>query len=137
MFENLNTKNPFVIRTDFSSNETWESIKEKILQPVGEDQFRAYVEFIDNEVYNGLGKSDFLGIRQKGYLHTFLILVDSAAMIRSDQSVLVVDLYQDPGRDFRALPSQIQSIENNLSTSNMDFDEFADVADEIGTFSGF
>ena len=133
----LKTEDPLVVRTDFSNNETWEKIKEAILRPVGEAQLRAYVEFLDDEAYSGLGKTDFLDLPQKGYAHTFLILVDSEAINRTDQAVLVIDLDQEPGREFRAIPSQIQSIENNLNIANMDFDEFADEADETGTFCGF
>jgi hypothetical protein len=38
---------------------------------------------------------------------------------------------------FRALPSQIQSIQNNLSIGNMDFEEFANNIDPDGVFRGF
>jgi hypothetical protein len=50
---------------------------------------------------------------------------------------LVVDLFEEPGRTFRAVPSAIQSIENNLSIANMDFWEFADNVDAAGVFRGF
>jgi len=46
-------------------------------------------------------------------------------------------LYEGSGREFRAVPSQIQAIENNLSIANMDFEEFAESADESGVFRGF
>jgi hypothetical protein len=46
-------------------------------------------------------------------------------------------LFDDPGRVFRVVPSQILGIENNLSTANMDFDEFADSVGEDGVFRGF
>jgi hypothetical protein len=35
------------------------------------------------------------------------------------------------------IPSEIQSIENNLSLANMDFEEFAESADKDGIFRGF
>jgi hypothetical protein len=37
----------------------------------------------------------------------------------------------------RALPDQIQGIENNLSIANMDFSDFADAVDDDGTMRGF
>ncbi|HLF89873.1 MAG TPA: hypothetical protein VI451_13065 [Anaerolineales bacterium] len=46
-------------------------------------------------------------------------------------------MYEEYGREFRAIPSQIQGIENNLSIANMDFEEFADSVDEDGVFRGF
>jgi hypothetical protein len=45
---------------------------------------------------------------------------------------LAIDLYGERGRTFRAIPSQIRGIENNLSIGNMDFFEFADNVDEDG-----
>ena len=51
--------------------------------------------------------------------------------------ILVVDLRRERGRGFRAIPSTIQSIENNLSIANMDFFEFANAVDEDGVFRGF
>ena len=48
-----------------------------------------------------------------------------------------MDLFEELGRTFRAIPSAIQSIENNLSITNMDFREFADNLDADGVFRAF
>jgi hypothetical protein len=58
-------------------------------------------------------------------------------MGQGEHLLLVVDLYAERGREFRAEPSQIQGIENNLSIANMDFAEFADNCDPEGVFRGF
>ena len=54
-----------------------------------------------------------------------------------DRPIVVIDLFGEPGRTFRVIPSEIWSIENNLSIGNMDFDEFADSVDPDGIFRGF
>ena len=54
-----------------------------------------------------------------------------------DHPLLIVDLFEGSGREFRARPSQIQTIENNLSIANMDFQEFAEAVDQSGIFRGF
>ena len=54
-----------------------------------------------------------------------------------EHPLLVVDLLGEPGRAFRALPEQVQSIENNLSLANMDFEDFADSVGDDGIFRGF
>jgi hypothetical protein len=64
-------------------------------------------------------------------------VVDRITIASPEFPVLVIDLYADRGRTFRAIPSQIQSIENNLSIANMDFFEFADHVDLDGIFRGF
>ncbi|GAB3345306.1 DUF6924 domain-containing protein [Micromonospora halotolerans] len=51
---------------------------------------------------------------------------------------LVVNLNDgDETAPFRALPRQVQAIENNLSIANMDFFEFARAAGPDGVFRGF
>jgi hypothetical protein len=37
----------------------------------------------------------------------------------------------------RTIPSEMWGIENNLSISNMDFEDFSNVVDEDGVFRGF
>ena len=49
----------------------------------------------------------------------------------------MVDLWREPGREFRAVPAAVQAVENNLSIANMDFAEFAGAVDEDGIFRGF
>jgi len=46
-------------------------------------------------------------------------------------------LYEEYGREFCAIPSQIQGIETNLTIANMDFEEFADSVGADGVFRGF
>jgi hypothetical protein len=65
------------------------------------------------------------------------VIVDQTAISHPDHPLLVVDLYTGSGNEFRAIPSQIQGIENNLSIANMDFEEFAEAVDEDGIFRGF
>jgi hypothetical protein len=63
--------------------------------------------------------------------------IRSATMTHPEHPVLVLDLFDLSSQAFRALPSAVQSIENNLSISNMDFEEFAGAVDEDGVFRGF
>lgn len=129
------TENPLVLRTDFSDQSAWERICAAIREPV--DDFRAYVEFVDDVAYRNMTKEQLLQLVPIDYPHSFLILVDQTATSLPEFPLLIVDLYEEPGREFRAIPSQIQGIENNLSIANMDFREFADSADENGVFRGF
>lgn len=43
----------------------------------------------------------------------------------------------EPGRTFRALPSEVNGIESNLSIANMDWEDFAESVDDDGVFRGF
>jgi hypothetical protein len=128
-----------VVRTDFESEDTWKTICDLIRQPVhdaGEDFF-AYVEFLDSDDFRDLAEPELLARVPGGYRHSFLFVVDTVAIQSPEFPILVIDLIHERGRTFRAIPSQIQGIENNLSIANMDFFEFADNVDQDGVFRGF
>ena len=129
------TKDPLVLRTDFSNSAVWNSICEAIREPVGE--FRAYVSFISNPKYDGLSVEEIVLLIPEHSEHTFIFIVDDETIWQAEHPILVVDLYTEPGRIFRVIPSEMWGVENNLSTSNMDFEEFADETDEDGIFRGF
>ena len=133
------TTNPLVIRTDFENQQAWETICKLIRAPVaeGSDTFYAYVDFLEDTGFRNLSKEDLLTCVPRDYAHSFLFVVDSTAITQPDFPILVIDLYADCGRSFRAVPTKIQSIENNLSIANMDFAEFADSVDKDGIFRGF
>ena len=125
-----------VIRTDFSDDQVWEAIAEAVVEPTEED-FRAYVEFVDDDAYRGLTVEQLLDLLPNGEARAFFMVVDDIAVHEPDNPLLVVGLRRDRGRLFRAIPAAVQSIENNLSISNMDFAEFAGAVDQDGVFRGF
>lgn len=131
------TEYALVLRTDFSDQRTWERICAMIGEPVGDFHFLAYVEFLDDMQYADITKEQLLELIAKNYSHSFIIVVDQIAISNPQHPLLIVDLYERSGREFRAVPSEIQGIENNLSIANMDFDEFADSVDADGIFRGF
>ena len=131
------TEYPLVLRTDFSNQAAWEAICAEIRIPVGIFRFRANVEFVDDVEFSGITKEQLLGLIPKNYGHSLIIVVDRTAISLPNYPLLIVDLFERSGREFRAIPSQTQSIENNLSIANMDFEEFAESVDERGVFRGF
>jgi hypothetical protein len=126
-----------VIRTDFSDVEVWKRLWGEILAPVGRFKFRAYVNFVDDLAYENLSTDKLLALVPEGFDHNFIMVADQTTFTHPEHPLLVVDLYDQPGRSFRAPPDQVQGIENNLSISNMDFYEFADNVDADGIFRGF
>jgi len=129
------TRNALVLRTDFSDTGAWQAICAAIETPVGE--FKAYVDFVSDAAYDGITVEQLLTLVPQGSNHTFMFIVDRRALTPPDYPILVVDVYTEPGRTFRVIPAEMWGIENNLSTANMDFAEFADEVDDDGVFRGF
>ena len=130
-----------VLRTDFSDEAAWQAIRSAIGAPVREFgsaiDFVAYVTFVDDPDYRDLDIGQIQALFGPESNHSFVIVVDRTAITHPDHAVLILDLFEASGQTFRAVPSTVQSIENNLSIANMDFEEFADAADADGVFRGF
>ena len=131
------TENPLVLRTEFSDPTAWAAICAEVQKPVGIFRFRANVEFLDDVQYTGIAKEQLLELVPDNYTHPFLVIADQMAISHPEHPLLIVDLSEKSCREFRAIPSQLQSVENNLSIANMDFEEFAEAVDADGIFRGF
>ena len=127
-----------VLRTDFSDDATWEAIGDEVRAPVGVLGFQANVRFVDDREYDGVPNAEVPGLFRAGSNHGYVILADQVSMTHPDHPLLILDLLEEAaGGQFRAIPSAIQSIENNLSIGNMDFEDFATAVDDDGVFRGF
>lgn len=129
------TENTPVLRTDFLDEAAWVGVCAAIVRPVGE--FRAYVDFVDDGQYEGVATQQILSLIPMDYRHSLIFVVDRETLNHPDQPILVVDLSEDSGRSFRVIPSEMWSVQNNLSLANMDFEEFAESVDPDGIFRGF
>jgi hypothetical protein len=128
------TENALVLRTDFSSEAAWKDVQGAITAPVGD--FEAHVTFVSDPEYEGIRKSDLLHALE-GTVRSYLFVVDEKTLADTEFPILVIDLFEDHGRTFRVIPVEMWSVENNLSTGNMSFSEFADAVDDDGVFRGF
>ena len=126
-----------VIRTDFSDDRAWEAIGTAILQ-LTEEGFGAQVELVDDAAYRGVTKEQLLNLVPEGDQRPFFFMIVDDVTVRSpEHHILVVDLWHEPGREFRAVPAAVQAVENNLSIANMDFADFTDAVAPDGIFRGF
>jgi hypothetical protein len=131
------TDSAVVIRTDFSSQQSWLAVQEQMLAE-SDEGFRAYVEIVEDEGFEGSEPDRVLASVGDDYGYSFVIIADRLTMIDAEHPLLVLDLGHEPGRSFRVIPGAVQSVENNLSIANMDFFEFADAAEQDGgVYRGF
>lgn len=124
-----------VLRTDFSDDGAWAAVRTASAAPVG--LFRANLAFVDDRRYDGLTIERLLQLVPEDSGPTFVFLVDRETLTRPDHPILVVDLFEQRGRSFRVIPSEMWGVENNLSLANMDWEDFADCVDADGVFRGF
>jgi hypothetical protein len=92
---------------------------------------------VNDPEFEGVTAEQLPSLTAPGVFRAFLFIVDRIALSHPDRPILVVDLYDEAGRTFRVIPSEMCSVENNLSIANMDFAEFADNTAPDGIFRGF
>lgn len=129
------TENTLALRTDYSDEIAWKSLCAAIKNP--DDDFGVKVDFIIDPKYDGFTVSQVPSLFSGDSPSSFAFIIDRIAVSHPDHPILVIDLQDKSGRTFRAIPSELGSVENNLSTANMEFDDFAQAVDKDGIFRGF
>jgi hypothetical protein len=124
-------------------------LQSAITEPQTEDEFTAFVEFVDNRSYEGLTAPRLLETLPAEVNHAVAFLADTKALTHPDRPILVINLYDyveglnDQGKGpqygatFRVVPSEMWSVQNNLTIANMDWEEFAENTGDDGIFRGF
>src|SRR5689334_3259840 len=127
MRELPDTRDSLVMRTDFSDDPASERLCRESEAPVGE--FRADVSLLSDLEYKGLALGALTDLARRGPYRGFLFVVDEECLSKPEHPILVLDLADQPGRTFRVIPSEMWSVQNNLSLANMDFVDFAESVD--------
>ena len=131
------TQEPLVLRTDFSNEGQWTAICTEIVTPHPEYGFIPYVEFISDIHFQNFTEEMLNSHPPTEYQHAFIFLVDDLTFSNPEHPILCIGLLHNKGMKFRTLPSEMWCVENNLSISNMDFENFIDQLDENGIYRGF
>jgi hypothetical protein len=119
-----------LVRTDFSDDDAWEALRERL------DEVE--LRYVDDPAFDGLTAAGLASLtRDRGEDElTYAFLADSVTMTDPEQSVMAVDLYDEPGRSFRVAPVEVLGVHANLSLANVDFDEFVAMAEPDGVYRG-
>jgi hypothetical protein len=123
-----------LIRTNFSNEAAWDDLV-RAAQTPSSDGFQANLQVINDVRFDGVSPEQ-IGSAARGTDHAVIFIADELTMGHEDLPVLCLDA-SAPEQTFRVIPSELWSVENNLSLANMDFEEFADAAGAEGVFRGF
>ena len=124
------SENALLIRTDFSDQSGWKKLEAAVSEPG--DPYIFAMEVDDDCANSGATVEQLMDVLPEDYPHSFIVVADGAAILRPHYPLLVVDLGEERGRQFRAVAAQVASTDNNLSIGNMGFEEFADAVDGDG-----
>jgi hypothetical protein len=138
------TGESLLVRTDFSDDAAWREVALAVMAPVdqgGDMEFEAALTCVDNRDHDGWSVEQLLSALGDPPPY-YVFVVDTETVQNPEHPIAVVETAEDDpdrprGKTFRVVPSEMWSIENNLSIANMDFDDFADSVDPDGVFRGF
>ncbi|MEV5544145.1 hypothetical protein AB0L13_45865, partial [Saccharopolyspora shandongensis] len=117
-------------------DDVWRAVLSKMQGPTPGDGFTAEYLIVDNPVYAGLTKEQIFELTDPERGEIFV--VDKVTFTEPEHPVWVVSVSDIGERfDFRCLPEQAVAIENNMSTANMDLEDFYGATDSDGVFRGF
>ncbi len=131
------TDDPIVMRTDFSNDFEWQTIYNEIVTPNPKFGFLPNVVFVNDTTVHDYTEEQLLCDSSLEYNHAFIFIVDKFTITNPEHPVLCIGLKHNRGLKLRTIPSEMWAIENNLSISNMDFEEFVGAVDKDGIFRGF
>lgn len=114
----------------------WEYICKQMVTPQPESGFLAYVTFAVASGNYHIPSEQLLNNNDSAYPHGFFFIVDDITIKHPEYPILCLGLKDNRGLQFRAIPSAIQGIENNLSMSNIDVESFVDFPTIDGIFRG-
>jgi hypothetical protein len=123
-----------VIRTFFPGAACWHSLCKTIET---EFELQDEVHFISDPRLEGKSAEELLDRMPLRSCHSSVFIVDESTFKGCESTVLVMDLWEEPGRTFRVVPSEMPSVHANLWLANMDFVDYADSVDADGVFRGF
>ena len=126
-----------LIRTDFSNEAAWDTIKTTMEQPaplVGEV---IPVTVIQDRQYAGLDAPSLLALLPSDHDYSVVLVADERAMTEADHPLLAVDPQDASGRSFRVIASEAWGPLANLPIANMDWEDFANEVDDEGVHRGF
>jgi hypothetical protein len=128
-------ENVVALRTDFSDEAAWESLRAKLASP--DDELAPALDLVSDPEFSGLTPKQLPKRLPESVEHSFAVMIDQTALTHGDHPILIVDLQEEPGRSFRAALSALAEVHDNLSTANMEFADFAGAVDADKIFRGF
>ena len=129
-----------IVRTDFTNQHAWDELCELVREFAAEGLLTD-LRLVDDLGYGGATAGELLAMLPEDAGYAYLAVVDlltlATAARPQDRTLLFVDVDDEEGSGatFRAMVSELASIDANLSIANQDFSDYADdsVDDDVAS----
>ncbi|MEU3272484.1 hypothetical protein ABZ639_16705 [Saccharomonospora sp. NPDC006951] len=115
-----------LLRTDFTDDDAWSAL----LTEVGDD----WLTVMPDPAHEGLPVPELISLVPEGRRYPVLAVADNVTFSSADRTLLLVDVDEEPGRSFRAVPEAFRSAIGNLAIENLSFDDYLGMLDDSGVY---
>jgi uncharacterized protein DUF6924 len=115
-----------LLRTDFTDDQAWQAL----LDEIGDDR----VEVVADPGHRELPVRELVALVPDGSRYPVLVVADGVTFSSAERSLLLIDVHEEPGRTFRAVPDAFQSVIANLAIQNLGFDDYLNSLDDSGVY---
>lgn len=115
-----------VLRTDFTDDDAWQAL----LAEIGDD----WVRVMADADHRGLSPTELLALVPEGSRYPVLVVADATTFADAEHPLLLIDVSEEPGRTFRAVPDALRVAITNLAIENLGFEEHLDILDDDGVY---
>jgi hypothetical protein len=125
-----------LIRTEFNDDALWLAVVDAATRK-NPDGFAANLAVVDDAAWAGASAQDVFAAHAGDKVRVVAFIFDAAAALDKERrALLCVNLAGKKVRTLRVLPTEVWSVENNLTLGNMEWRDFASALKD-GTFEGF
>lgn len=138
-----------VVRTDYSDDDAWQIVVELLTAPQQPDDYEPVNYFVDDPAWQGANVDEVLAVAPDAggvvfiadaetMLEPYALLAANTVTRADCEDDDEFDYEMEFGREFRLLPAGVRDVSANLFVANMDFPEFAAMAqnDPTGRYQG-
>jgi hypothetical protein len=130
-----NGDSALLIRTEFGDDAKWGAIVDATTRE-NADGFVANLSVVDDPAWAGASVEAIVAAHAGDKVRVVAFLFDAAAASDKRRALLCINLTSKKVRTIRVLPTEVWSVENNLSLGNMEWRDFANALKD-GVFEGF
>ena len=122
-----------LIRADYSDPSGWEAVLALVGGGVDSG---TELRVVSDPSFDGVTPEGLGEMLDADPERTFAFLADTTTIGHPERPLLVVDLYEAPGRAFRVVPAALPDVQTVLELGDRGFGELADTAEEDGIVRG-
>jgi hypothetical protein len=115
-----------VVRTDFTDDEAWQAL----LGEIGD----GWVTLMADPSHRDLSVPELTALVPADRRYPVLVVADRVTFASDERPLLLIDVKDEPGRAFRAVPDAFRFAIGNLAIQNQSFEDFLNRLDDSGVY---